>query len=118
MQRDPRKYLWDALHGADLLHEFGEGKSFADYQASALLRSGVERQFEVIGEALNQLSRADPDLANRIPELSRIVAFRNVLIHGYAVVDDGLVWEALVEKLPSLRKVLRELLAERPRSVE
>jgi uncharacterized protein with HEPN domain len=112
MQPDPRKYLWDALQAADLLYEFGEGKSLADYQANALLRSGVERQFEIIGEALNQLSKVDPALASRVPELSRIVAFRNILIHGYAVVDDLLVWEALTDKLPGLRQAIRALLAD------
>ena len=52
MQRDPRTYLWDALHGTELLGEFSAGKSFADYASDAMLRSAVERQFEIIGEAL------------------------------------------------------------------
>jgi uncharacterized protein with HEPN domain len=91
MPRDPRTYLWDALRATELLGEFSSGKSFADYQADAMLRSAVERQFEIVGEALNQLSKADADLAAAIPELGRIVAFRNILIHGYATVDDALV---------------------------
>ncbi len=56
MRRDPRAYLWDALQATDLLREFSAGKSFGDYQADAMLRLAVERQFEIIGEALNQLS--------------------------------------------------------------
>lgn len=67
MRRDPRKYLWDALNASELLRSFVDGKSFADYPAEALLRSGVERQFEIIGEALNQLSNVDPELASSIP---------------------------------------------------
>jgi uncharacterized protein with HEPN domain len=110
MPPDRRKYLWDAVTAAELLFEFGAGKSFEDYKANALLRSGVERQFEIVGEALNQLSKVDPDAAARVPDLARIVAFRNILIHGYAVVDDELVWQVLVERLPSLAAVLRELL--------
>lgn len=82
MRRDPRKYLWDALRAAERLDTFREGKSFADYQSDDLLKSAVERQFEVIGEALNQLSKADLELAAKVPELGRIVAFRNILIHG------------------------------------
>ena len=74
-----------------------------------MLRSAVERQFEIIGEALNQLSKVDPEVASRIPELRRIVAFRNILIHGYATVDDALVWQALVDKLPGLQEALNKL---------
>jgi uncharacterized protein with HEPN domain len=112
MRRDPRAYLWDAIQATDLLREFSAGKSFADYQADAMFRSAVERQFEIIGEALNQLSKLDSELASAIPELRRIVAFRNILIHGYATVDDALVWQVLTDKLPDLTAVLRKLLAE------
>jgi uncharacterized protein with HEPN domain len=111
MPPDRRKYLWDALASAELLAQFSDRRSFDDYQADPLLRSAVERQFEIIGEALNQLSKLDPDLAFSIPDLRRIVAFRNILIHGYATVDDALVWQALTEKLPALVKTVRDLLA-------
>ena len=110
MPPDRRTYLWDALSAADLLFQFGAGKTFADYQADALLRSGVERQFEIVGEALNQLSKVDPEAASRVPDLPRIVAFRNILIHGYAAVDDELVWQMLVERLPGLAAAMRDLL--------
>jgi uncharacterized protein with HEPN domain len=93
-----------------LLFEFSAGKSFEEYQADAMLRSAVERQFEIIGEALNQLSRVDADLAAGIPDLRRVVAFRNILIHGYAIVDDALVWQVLTDKLPGLAKTVRDLL--------
>lgn len=75
-----------------------------------MVRSAVERQFEIIGEALNQLSKADRELAEKIPDLPRIVAFRNILIHGYATVDDALVWQVLTDRLPPLSDVLRKLL--------
>ncbi|GAA4834990.1 HepT-like ribonuclease domain-containing protein [Saccharopolyspora rosea] len=110
MQRDARAYLWDALQAAELLRGFSKGEDFAGYQANAMLRSAVERQFEIIGEALNQLSKVDPELAAQVPDLARIVAFRNILIHGYATVDDALVWQVLTERLPGLADVLRTLL--------
>jgi len=75
-----------------------------------MLRSAVERQFEVIGEAFASLRRADPDLAENIPNLPRIVAFRNVLIHGYATVDDRLVWGVVEGELPRLMAHLTHLL--------
>lgn len=48
--------------------------------------------------------------ASQVPELGRIMAFRNILIHGYATVDDALVWQLLVDKLPGLRQALNKLL--------
>ena len=110
MQRDARAYLWDALQAADLLSDFSKGSDFAGYQANAMLRSAVERQFEIIGEALNQLSKVDGETASQVPDLARIVAFRNILIHGYATVDDALVWQVLIERLPGLADALRRLL--------
>ncbi len=76
-----------------------------------MLRSAVERQFEIVGEALNQLAKLAPDLAAQIPDLPRIVAFRNILIHAYAVVDNAIVWRAVQENVPELLSVLERLLA-------
>lgn len=75
-----------------------------------MLKSAVERQFEIVGEALNALSKIAPEMAEALPELPRIVAFRNVLIHGYATVDDRLVWGVVEGKLPLLRDAVARLL--------
>ena len=76
-----------------------------------MLRSAVERQFEIVGEALNQLAKLAPGLSAQIPDLPRIVAFRNILIHGYAVVDNAIVWRAVQENVPELVSVLERLLS-------
>jgi uncharacterized protein with HEPN domain len=110
MPRDQRRYLWDARDAADAIASFTRGKSFADFAADRLLRSAVERQFEIIGEALNQLAKSHPDTAAKIPELARIVAFRNILVHGYAVVNHETVWRVVAENLPELQRVLDALL--------
>jgi uncharacterized protein with HEPN domain len=68
-----------------------------------VIHSAVERKFQIIGEALNLLSKADAALAASIPDLAQIVAFRNVLIHGYAVVEHPRVWRIIRESLPPLR---------------
>jgi uncharacterized protein with HEPN domain len=114
MPRDPRTYLWDARRAVELVAAFVEDRSFDDYCADAMLRSAVERQFEIVGEALNQMSKLDADLAARVPDLRRIVAFRNILIHGYASVDDELVWSVATERVVPLLRVLSDLLAEDP----
>ena len=75
---DPRKYLWDASRAAELARQFASGRSYADYEGDPMLRSAVERQLEIVGEALNQLSKADPRIAAGIPDLRRVVAFRDM----------------------------------------
>lgn len=91
---------------------FIEGLDLDRYAQSPLVASAVERKFEIIGEALNQLTKLDPELAARIPYAGRIVAFRNLLIHGYAVVEHARVFRTARESLPALRKQVATLLAE------
>ena len=112
MKLEARKYLYDIQHAAGLLREFTSAKTLADYEGDAMLRSAVERQFEVIGEAMAQLARTDEQLADRISQYQRIIAFRNVLIHGYADVDDRLVWDVLNNNLPTLIREVAALLGE------
>jgi len=110
MRREPRAYLWDVREAADAILEFTLGLSLDDYLADLKLRSAVERQFEIIGEALNQLSKVSPEIAAMIPDVPQIVAFRNLLIHGYAAVDHLTVWGTLQSNVPALRKCVAELL--------
>ena len=107
--RDPRKYLWDALHSAEQIQRFAKGATFDHYVSNDMLRSAIERQFEIIGEALNQLSKTSPELASAIPDLAQIVAFRNILIHGYADINDAVVWRAVTDRLPELQQALQQL---------
>ena len=86
--------------------------AWEDYEADAMLRSAVERQFEIVGEALNRLSKEDPTSAERIPDLPRIVAFRNILVHGYAIVDDRIVWEVVTTRLSGLDAILADITDE------
>ena len=112
MRRDIRKYLYDILKAADIIRGFLHGKNFGDYEADILLRSGVERQFQIIGEALTQMARVDPALATRISEYRQIVGFRNILVHAYAEVDDRVVWSIALTELDSLYCEVEALLAE------
>ena len=112
MHADARKLLWDAERAAERIARFTSGKSFSEYEADEFLRSAVERQFEIIGEALNRLAQVDALTAGQIPDLPRIVAFRNVLIHGYAAVDNRLVWGVVETSLSPLRSNLERLLNE------
>lgn len=82
------------------------------YKSDVLLRSAVERQGEILGEALAQLFQSDPALVARITDARRVVAFRNRLIHGYATVSDEVVWGVMETHLPVLHREAAALLAE------
>lgn len=112
MQRDPRTWLWDVREAALAISGFVRGLDSAGYASSELVHSAVERKFEIIGEALNQLSKAEPAMAARIPHLPQIVAFRNQLIHGYALVDHKTVWSVIQHSLPELQEAVSRLLQE------
>jgi uncharacterized protein with HEPN domain len=112
MERDPRAYLWDVQEAAEAIRQFTKGLDTASYAGNKLLRAAVERQFEIMGEALNQLSKIDPQLASRVPDFRQIVDFRNVLIHGCGSIDHGQVWRIAETLVPILRESVRALLAE------
>jgi uncharacterized protein with HEPN domain len=112
MRLEAKKYLYDTQRAAALLADSTSGKSFDDYANDPMLRAAVERQFEIIGEALARLAKLDEAVASRLSEYRRIIAFRNVLIHGYADVDDRLVWDVVESKLPVLMSELDGLLTE------
>ena len=112
MRLESKKYLYDIQQAAELLASFTAAKEFAHYEEDAMLRAAVERMFEIVGEAMVQLARLDRPVAERISEHRRIIAFRNILIHGYAQVDDRLVWDVLQTRLPLLREEVAALMEE------
>jgi uncharacterized protein with HEPN domain len=111
MPREAKAYLYDMRQAAALIADFTTGLDYRAYTADAMVRSAVERQFEIIGEALGQLAKVDPETAGRISDYQRIIAFRNILIHGYAGVDDMLVWDMVGTRLADLLREVDELLA-------
>ena len=111
MPHDPRKLLEDVRIAGERILVFTCDRSVDDYKTDEMLRSAVERQFEVIGEALNRLRRLDGKLASQTPECDQIIAFRNVLIHGYDLIDHTIVWSVVQTKLRPLIDQVRLLLA-------
>ena len=97
-----RMYLEDIRCSAEKIIKFVNGKNSDDYSADDLLESAVERQFEIIGEALNQLNKTDAETAQKMTDYKNIISFRNLLIHGYATVSSEVVWEIIEQSLPVL----------------
>ncbi len=112
--RDSRAYLADAMAAAQAIQRFLAGRSFAQYAGDEVLRSAVERQFEIAGEALNRALKADSGLAERLPEAPKVIAFRNVLAHDYAVVVDETVYSVATFDIPVLVEQIHALPEELP----
>jgi len=110
MQHDPRAFLWDVRESALAIQSFVAELNSNTYASNSMAQAACERKFEIIGEALNQLSKVDPDLAEKIPDISQIIAFRNQLIHGYAKIKASTVWTVIEGSLPILLKSVNDLL--------
>jgi uncharacterized protein with HEPN domain len=109
MQRDPRAFLQDVVEAADAIAEAIEGVSLENYLDNRMIRSSVEREFIIIGEAFTNLSRLDPELFACIEHAPRIISFRNKLTHQYAKVDNVLVWGVIQAYLNPLRTACWQL---------
>lgn len=110
MRPEAQKLLYDVLTAARQIEEYLRDKSYEDYEDSGLLQAGVERKFEIIGEAVSQLAKIEPALAQRLPEHARVIAFRNVLIHAYSGISPAIVWDVARTKLPGLKQAVERLL--------
>ena len=108
MPHDPRKCLGDIQRAAEFLLQLTSGRTLDEYRSDEVFRSAVERKFEIIGEALNRLQKIDPVLAAALPQHRQIISFRNILIHGYDVIDDQVVWDIVQKDLqPLLQEVFK-----------
>jgi len=106
------KWLEDIRASAALILRAVKGKTLDHYRSDDILQAAVERHFEIMGEAVGRIARHDPDTATRIGDYPRIIAFRNILIHGYDLVDDASVWSVVQQNLPLLLGRVEGLLAD------
>ena len=112
--RDPRVFLFDALSAAEAVTRFMGGCSLGQYESDEILRSAVERQFEIMGEALTRAMRADSALIDSLPDARKMIAFRNVLAHGYdAVLDETVFAIATFDVLLLIEQLRLQLEASR-----
>ncbi|MBK6672909.1 MAG: DUF86 domain-containing protein [Gammaproteobacteria bacterium] len=114
MSKQPDVYLELALRALERVPRFLADRTLKAYLEDELCQAAVERQLEIAGDALGQLRKLDPELFERIPEGPLIVAFRNVLAHGYATLDHRRVFDAATTKVTTLSVAIRKLLEEFP----
>jgi uncharacterized protein with HEPN domain len=112
MESKSPKLLEDIRDAAAFVRQATADKTLDDYRGNRLLRQAVERNFEIIGEAVGRLAKLDPKTAAGIGEYQRIISFRNILIHGYDLIDDTQVWDVIQSDLPTLEAQVAFILAE------
>jgi uncharacterized protein with HEPN domain len=100
--RDIRVYLQDVVTAAEAIRTFIAGRSLDDYIADLMLRSAVERQLEILGEALARGLRLDPALQERLPASRGAIDFRNVIAREYDALAAATVWDIARNELPGL----------------
>jgi uncharacterized protein with HEPN domain len=112
MLDEAKASLFDMVQASGLIVDFTAGKDFAAYRNDIYCKSAVERQFQIIGEALNRLAKRHPEVADRIPSCRTIINFRNILVHGYDRIEDDVVWGIISAHLPALRSAVVQMLQE------
>jgi uncharacterized protein with HEPN domain len=117
MRFDTLGMLVDIRDYARFIAEDTAGATYEEFMSNRQMRQLVERTFTIIGEAVNRLRRRDPDTAAQIGAIPQIVAMRNVITHGYDVIDYAKVWSAVHETLPVLRGQIETLLPAEDREV-
>jgi uncharacterized protein with HEPN domain len=104
------KYLYDVKIAIEEIDSFfvRRKKSFEGYSADTLLKRGIERNLEIIGEALNRILKENPDI--EIGNARRIVGLRNQIIHGYDSISDQNIWSIVDVHLPVLKNEVNKLI--------
>jgi len=109
MQLEIQKFLFDIKTSIDSINEYlGENRDFNTYKANKLLKRGIEREFEIIGEAASRILKIDSNFP--IEDARKIVDLRNWVIHGYDRIDDVIIWGIISKQLPILQRQVESLL--------
>ena len=109
MELEIKKYLFDIKESIDSIEKYlGTKRDFKIYLANKMLRRAVEREFEIIGEAMGRLEKLDSTIS--ISSKKQIISMRNRVIHGYDKIDNEIIWGTIVRHLPTLKDEIETLL--------
>lgn len=109
MELEVKKFLFDILESINSIESFlGETREFKIYMKNKMLRRTVEREFEIIGEAMSRIGKINPEII--ISSKRQIISMRNRVIHGYDKIDNEIVWGTIVRHLPGLKQEIEDLL--------
>ncbi len=106
------KWLYDVKIAIEEIDSFFEGqeRNLFKYKNSLILKRAVERNLEIIGEALNRIRQRDPEFLNNISEAKSIIGLRNHVIHSYDNISDESIWSILTIHLPKLNREINNLI--------
>lgn len=106
------KWLYDIKLSIEEIELYFEGKefNFFEYRKNTMLKRAVERDLEIIGEAVNRILKKDPDFENKISEAKSIIGLRNQVIHAYDNISDENIWSILINHLPKLKSEVNSLI--------
>jgi len=113
MDNEIKKYLFDIQESVYSIENYldnhlGEQRNFFAYMENKMLRRAIEREFEIIGEAINRMLKIAPDIS--ISSKNQIIGMRNRVIHGYDKIDDEIIWGTIVRHLPIIKQEVSKLL--------
>lgn len=109
MDEEVKKFLFDIQLAIHYINEYlGEKRYFEAYISNRQLRRSVERELEIVGEAMSKLLKIEPDIP--ITKARKIVDLRNRIIHTYDAVDDAMIWDIVINHLPLLENEVSSLL--------
>jgi len=109
MDLEIKKYLFDIHESIDSIENYlGKRRDFNIFLGDKMLRRAVEREFEIIGEAMGRIEKLDSTL--NISSKKLIISMRNRVIHGYDKIDNEIIWGTIIRHLPSLKIEIQELL--------
>jgi len=109
MELEIKKFLFDIRESIESIENYlGDKRDFNVYMSDKMLRRAVEREFEIIGEAMNRIERIDSTID--ISSKRQIISMRNRVIHGYDKIDNEIIWGTIVRHLPTLKTEIEGLL--------
>ena len=109
MELEIKKFLYDIRESIESIENYlGDKRNFNVYLSDKMLRRAVEREFEIIGEAMNRIEKIDSTI--NISSKKQIINMRNRVIHGYDKIDNEIIWGTIVRHLPTLKIEINILL--------
>lgn len=106
------KWLYDIKIAIDEIESFfqDQEKDFNTYRKNLMLKRAIERDLEIIGEAMNRIIKKDSSFENKISNAKAIIGLRNQVIHIYDNISDENVWSVIINHLPKLKAEVNKLI--------